>query len=509
MDRFSYYFRNRTEPSTPVIDDITWNDLEMDAFFEKFNNTCSRNGGEYLYDMLRRPLISADSMETLKERGRVERLFSEDKSLRERFREALKDEEGTADTSFYEMLSSLDGVKREGNLLHFLSLLLGIVVLLLIFIDPPIGFILFLIVSFFNITTYFRRKGEIEGVLGVFRYLIKEIRECRTLTGKEMPGLESYREELSGYIERLKGIERNSWLILSGKNLTGGILELPLDFIRLYFHPDIIKFNNMLEVFLREKEAAYGLFRITGFLDALISVSLFRESLKVVAEPEFTEENTLKVKGGYHPLLKEPVPFDIDSERLILVTGSNASGKSTFLKSAALLMILAETVYTVSAESFSLKPALVMTSMSIRDDIMGGDSLYTAEVRSVKRITEMMASGIKTAVFLDEVFKGTNTVERIASLSVLLKALSLDSIVFAATHDTPLTEILNDIYSNYHFEEEVTDSGITFPYELKKGRTESRDAIKLLSVMGFDDSITDSALRLSDRFIKEGIWEKL
>ena len=509
MDRFSYYFRNRTEPSTPVIDDITWNDLEMDAFFEKFNNTCSRNGGEYLYDMLRRPLIFGDSVETLKERGRVARLFSEDHSLRERFREALKDEEKASDISFYEMLSRLDSIKREGNLIHFISLFLGILVLLLIFINPPIGFILFLIVSFINITTYFRRKGEIEGAYSVFRYLIKEIRECRALIKKDMPGLESYREELDGCIEKLRGIERNSWIILSGKKLTGGIAELPLDFIRLYFHPDLIKFNNMLELFIREKKAALDLFKITGFLDAEISISLFRESLKVMAEPQFVTENTLKVKDGYHPLLKEPVPFDIDSERLILVTGSNASGKSTFLKSAALLMILSETVYTVSAESFSVKPALVMTSMSIRDDIIGGDSLYTAEVRSVKRITEMRASGVDTAVFLDEVFKGTNTVERIASLSVLLKALSDGSIVFAATHDTPLTEILEDIYSNYHFEEEVTESGITFPYELKKGRTDSRDAIKLLSIMGFDSDITDSALRLSDRFIKEGIWEKL
>ncbi len=507
--KISYYFRNRKDGEGPVIDDITWNDLDMEAFFGIFNNTCSQNGGEYLYDMLRRPLISAGSEEKLRERSRVAEVFRTGKDVREKYREALKDQDDAGKKSFYEMLSSLDSVKREGNALHYLALLLGIIALALVFINPPVGFVVFLVVSFLNVTTYFKRKGETEEAVPVFRYLIKEIRDLRPLLSCTVPELKGYTDELKGYLDRLKNLERNSWIILTGKKLTGGILELPLDFIRIFFHPDLIKLNSMLETAEKEREAVDGLFRITGFLDACISLSLFRESLDHMTEPVFREEGGLSVKGGYHPLLKEPVPFDLEDGSLILITGSNASGKSTFLKSAALLLLLAETVYTVPAEAFSCRPVFIMTSMSIRDDIMGGDSLYTAEVRSVKRITEEKERGTEVAVFLDEVFKGTNTVERIASLSVLLKTLSKDSYVFAATHDTPLTYILEDIYSNYHFDEEITETGIAFPYELKKGRTESRDAIKLLSLMGFGRNITDRAFALSDRFLSEGIWEKL
>ena len=92
---------------------------------------------------------------------------------------------------------------------------------------------------------------------------------------------------------------------------------------------------------------------------------------------------------------------------------------------------------------------------------------------------------------------------------MLLKHISGNSLVFAATHDTPITYILEDLYDNYHFEEQVTEEGISFPYELKKGRTESRDAIRLLSVMGFDDTITREAFELSEEFLKEGEWKKI
>ena len=147
--------------------------------------------------------------------------------------------------------------------------------------------------------------------------------------------------------------------------------------------------------------------------------------------------------------------------------------------------------------------------MSLRDDIAKGDSLYVTEIKSIRRIVERLRAGAGLAVFLDEVLKGTNTVERIASLSSLLKSFSECCVCYAATHDTPLTGILENIYDNYHFDESVTEEGIAFPYELKKGRTESRDAIALLTVMGFDKEITKEAFSLSDTFLKEGVWEKL
>ncbi len=506
----SGYFRLKEKlPGSVTVDDITWNDLDMDELFMRIDNTCSQNGGEYLYDMLRRPLLRDEDEALLKERGRVAQLFSDCPKVRETYLSSLGDRERIKASSFHERIEELYSVKKDNDIIHYLALFFGIIALCFIFINPPLGFILFIAASAFNVTTYFKRKNEISGVMPVFRNLILEIRGAKDLSSMGVAGLSEYEKRLENLNMRLKGIERGSFIVITGKRLTGGIMELPLDFIRIFFHPDLIRMNGMIRAAEENREAIAELFDVTGFLDAMISLSLFREKLGCFTEPSFKAGSSLSVKKGRHPLLEDPVPYDLNDVSLMLLTGSNASGKSTFLKSAAISVILAETLYTVPAEYYRSDRMEVLSSMSLRDNLMKGDSLYVTEIKSIKRIVEACNSGRKIAVFLDEVLKGTNTVERIASLSVLLKSISDNALVFAATHDTPITRILEDIYDNYHFEEEVTENGISFPYELKKGRTDSRDAIMLLSVMGFDSSITDQAFELSDDFLKEGEWRKI
>ncbi|MBQ9549397.1 MAG: hypothetical protein IJU87_01160 [Lachnospiraceae bacterium] len=503
-----YFYSKTEEDDSACIDDITWNDLEMDSFFKRFNNTCSQNGGEYFYDMLRRPLVLKEDLSKLRERGRVSELFRSDSALRDKYRKAFETDEAIK-RGFHEMLQRLENVRRDSLLLHFAALVLALISLAFIFINPFTGFILFIAASLFNVTSYFRRKGEIESFIPVIRYLIREIRECRALTSIEHKGLSEYSSRLKAALDSLRGIDRNAWIILSGKRLTGGFLELPLDFIRIFFHIDLIKFDLILDNVRENREAVKELFEVTGFLDSMTALSILKDELRYFSEPVFKDQGGIELSGLYHPLLTEPVPCDVENVSLMLLTGSNASGKSTFLKAAAISLILAETLYTVPAKKMVLCPVEILSSMSLRDSIEKGDSLYVTEIRSIKRIADRLKVNRDCAIFLDEVLKGTNTVERIASLSVLLKSFSEARLCFAATHDTPLTHILEDIYENYHFDENVTEDGITFPYELKKGRTDSRDAIMLLSVMGLDRAVTDEAFELSDAFLKEGVWKKL
>ncbi|MBR2187163.1 MAG: hypothetical protein IJ857_07470 [Lachnospiraceae bacterium] len=506
----SGYFRLKGDKEPLVtVDDITWNDLNMDALFRIIDNTCTQNGGEYLYDMLRRPLIAPEEEAVLKERGRVSGLFMARPELRDRYSEALGGRERLGKACFRERVAGLNEIREDNDLIHILALILGLVSIAFIFILPPLGFFLFIIASAFNVGTYFKRKNEINTFLPVFRNLILETREIPKLLKYRAPELSEYEKRLENALLRLKSVSRGSFIVMSGKRLTGGLLELPLDFLRIFFHLDLLRLNGMIRAVKREREAVEELFNLTGFLDAMISLSLFKEKLGTFTEPVFREGSSLEIRKGFHPLLKDPVPFDVDNVSLMLLTGSNASGKSTFLKAAAISVLLSETLYTVPAEYYSADRMELLSSMSLRDDLIKGDSLYVTEIKSVQRIVEAQKKGRKTAVFLDEVLKGTNTVERIASLSVLLKHISGNSLVFAATHDTPITYILEDLYDNYHFEEQVTEEGISFPYELKKGRTESRDAIRLLSVMGFDDTITREAFELSEEFLKEGEWKKI
>ena len=148
--------------------------------------------------------------------------------------------------------------------------------------------------------------------------------------------------------------------------------------------------------------------------------------------------------------------------------------------------------------------------MALKDDVLEGDSYYIVEIKSIKRIIDAAAqTGSQVLCFVDEVLRGTNTVERIAASTQILKSLAEEKVqCFAATHDIELTALLKDIYEIYHFEGDVTDNDVKFDYKLKTGPATTRNAIKLLKVLGYDESIVDNAQKMADSFLETGSWEK-
>ena len=194
----------------------------------------------------------------------------------------------------------------------------------------------------------------------------------------------------------------------------------------------------------------------------------------------------LEAKDMYHPLVEEPVANSIYENRCVLLTGSNASGKSTFLKTTAICAILAQTIDTVPAHSYHANFFRVYSSMALKDNLQGNESYYMVEIRSLKRIMDAeKEEGATVLCFVDEVLRGTNTVERIAASSRILQTLAQNGVMcFAATHDIELTQLLKDYYSNYHFKEEIIDDDIIFNYRLNKGSATTRNAIRLLQDHG-------------------------
>ena len=192
----------------------------------------------------------------------------------------------------------------------------------------------------------------------------------------------------------------------------------------------------------------------------------------------------------------------------MLLTGSNASGKSTFLKTVAINAILAQTVNTCAADGYRAPFFRIYSSMALRDDLAGGESYYIVEIKALKRILD--AAGARDGpvlCFVDEVLRGTNTVERIAASTQILKSLGKAEIFcFAATHDIELTELLQEEFDNYHFEESVQNGDISFNYCLQAGKASSRNAIRLLELMGYPEEITNRAFNLAEQFLNTGSW---
>ena len=148
--------------------------------------------------------------------------------------------------------------------------------------------------------------------------------------------------------------------------------------------------------------------------------------------------------------------------------------------------------------------------MAIKDDILEGDSYFIAEIKSLKRLLNSLNGEIRVLAFIDEILKGTNTVERIAaSASILDYGKESKAKILVATHDMELTEMLGEKYDNYHFRETVIDKEVLFDYKLHKGPSKTRNAIKLLKAMDFDKEVVNTANEIYSDFIINKKWDRL
>jgi DNA mismatch repair ATPase MutS len=222
--------------------------------------------------------------------------------------------------------------------------------------------------------------------------------------------------------------------------------------------------------------------------------------------PEFKEDNSIEFDGIYHPLLEKAVLNNGKISRNSIVTGPNASGKSTFIKALAVNSILAQTINTCTASKYCINRSLVMTSMAVRDSLIQGDSYFITEIKSLKRVLDKMDK-IPVTCFIDEILRGTNTIERIAASSCILRHLSeKDCLCMVASHDIELTKIMEGSYNNYHFSEKVGDEGVSFDFKLKDGAANTRNAIRLLGFLDYDKNIVDSANQMVESYVKTGSW---
>ncbi|NLW20639.1 MAG: hypothetical protein GXY84_04605 [Clostridiales bacterium] len=130
------------------------------------------------------------------------------------------------------------------------------------------------------------------------------------------------------------------------------------------------------------------------------------------------------------------------------------------------------------------------------------------EIKSLRRILTATMQEPLVLCFIDEILRGTNTIERIASSTSLLRYLrSQPALCMAATHDIELTQLLPD-YQQFHFREEMTNTGMTFPYRLMTGPSTTRNAIRLLAQLDFPDRVVAGADALAAGFANSGAWEQ-
>lgn len=501
------YYETNKEPLWDI-DDITWNDLDMDRVYMLLNHTESSVGEEYLYNMLRKPQNNADK---LLERNRLIIYFQEHPKERMMIQKKLMLMGKLKDISFYEYINRVDALETHKPYLHIFCMFL-LPISLCTMLIPGIGNYtigLAALSLIFNVVTYYRRKAKIEIFFSVFSYILRSLSFIEELSALPIKDLSTYLKELKTNMGTFQRFRRGALLVVS-KKISGSLEDIILDYLRMIFHFDLIKFDFMVVELKNKKESLNRLFDIVGLLDSSIAAASFRTLMDMeycIPQLVNDKEPFLKTEDIYHPLIINPVKNSLSTDSCILLTGSNASGKSTFIKTVAINAILAQTIYTVLGKSYQSSFFRIYSSMALRDDIMSQESYYIVEIKSLKRIYD--ASGKETPIlcFVDEVLRGTNTAERIAASTQILKSISLrNALCFAATHDIELTHILEKYYENYHFEEKIENNNVLFDYRLIKGRANSRNAIKLLGMMGYSQEIIDKATSEVNYFLENNQW---
>ena len=212
--------------------------------------------------------------------------------------------------------------------------------------------------------------------------------------------------------------------------------------------------------------------------------------------PEIADEHfSFSCRQAGHPLIikQQSVTNDFNingTAKIDLITGSNMAGKSTFLRSIGVNMVLAYAGSCVYAQSFTVSVAVLMSSMRIEDNLAENTSTFYAELKKLKSIIDAVNEEKKLFILLDEILRGTNSLDRHTGSKALIEQLiRKNAVAVIATHDIELSKLENNFpqaIKNYHFDVQVNDNKLFFDYKLKQGICTSMNASILMKQIGIE-----------------------
>ncbi|AOR25140.1 MutS-related protein [Clostridium taeniosporum] len=483
-----------SEKNEFTIDDQTWDDLIMNEVFYELDRTYSTEGEAALYKMLRNPIMDE---EKLKQRGKLIDLFKDDLDLTVDLRRILYNMIYDSKNKLLDMLNDLLPVSKLKSYIYSIAGIIPILLILAAIIFKEPNFMIALMVDMF-INMYIHNKEESSiNAIGLV-YLRDLINASNQLSHIKNDELKLYTTKMKTLLNELSSIDKSTYLIKVLHSF-GGILEM----FSIPFLIEESTFYRMSIKLVKKKEKILELYYLVGELDALISIALYENNNEEkYCIPKFIKENSLKITDGIHPLIKNPVANSLEiSKKGIVLTGTNMSGKSTFLRMISTNILLAQTFNFALAHEYKGCFLNLISSISPKDDITSGKSYYLAEAESILRIIKASEKGIPVFSSIDEIFRGTNPAERISSSAEILNYINKrGAICIVATHDRELSDILKENYDFYYFSEDVDNkNGLKFDYKLKKGISKTRNAIKLLDYIGYPKEIVLNSYRRVER----------
>lgn len=237
-----------------------------------------------------------------------------------------------------------------------------------------------------------------------------------------------------------------------------------------------------------------GWFDALARFDAISSLAGFAFNHPGSVYPEITD-TYFKMEGKAlgHPLLNRNVCVknDIDIQKspwFLIVTGANMAGKSTYLRTIGVNYLLACVGAPVCAESLTVYPAHLVTSLRTSDSLASNESYFFAELKRLKMIIDRLQQGERMFIILDEILKGTNSLDKQkGSLALMKQLVAYQACGIIATHDLvlgTLEEEFPEQIKNYRFEADIKDDTLSFSYQLREGIAQNMNACFLMKKMG-------------------------
>jgi hypothetical protein len=497
------YFRNKDHTSAfQILSDKTCNDLGFNELFMFVDRTTSKVGQQFLYNTLRTIPTNSDKF---REQENLIEQITKDQNLRLKLQIHL-DKLVRDSTYFITSLFQDEHIKKPKwffiiPLLSFTSLLC---IIMLPFI--PQYFFVLLGVIIINMVIHYWNKRNLYEYLGSIPQLLKlntiakELLKYKLLS-QIYPDLPESIKIIDKVKNRMSFFKLEAKLESDAEIAFWGMLELVKS---VFLLEPLLLFGVLKQLDTKRKEIE-NVFSFVGNIDSLISIASLRESLTLCCLPNIKDGNKiLEAIEIYHPLIPDCIPNSIQvKDKSVLLTGSNMSGKTSFIRTIGLNTITALTINTCFAQEFSLSRQKIYSAIRISDDLMNDKSYYFEEVLTIKEMIVKSQASESNLFLLDEIFKGTNTIERISAGKAVLSYLStVSNIVFVSTHDIELADMLKDSYELYHFSEQVDNKTVDFDFKLKQGKLQNRNAIKILEINAYPKKIIDEAIELSKELDK-------
>lgn len=474
-------------PDTAV-DERTWQDLDLDAVYTRLNACQSAVGEGYLYAALHLPA----GPDTVARRQALADALAGDEGARLAVQTALARTGRKRGGDFSRLLFSPDLAVLPFPWAWRLCAALPLAACC--FLWAPWGPGAAIGAMCLNIALCQWAKAKTGRWLEELAYLSRVMAAAGAVRSALTGPAPRTAERLGDALEALRGVRGPlSRFVLAGESAGGA--DFFLDGLNQIFLLPVLHYLRAAKALRAGAGGLEALFTGLGEVELALCTASFAAG-EAVCRPQWLAEHRLEAQDVRHPLLPDAVPNSGCFARCALFTGSNASGKSTFLKALAVNALLAQTMGFCTAGRFALAagPVPVVSSMAIADDLLAGESYFVAELKSLRRADD----GEHFLCFVDEILRGTNTDERLAASQAVLRHLAgTGALCFVATHDGELTTALGDVCDNYHFSETVADGAVVFDYRLRPGPATGRNAIRLLGQMGFPADVVAAARALA------------